>query len=187
MLKMIFVAALLAGPTAGLAQETATDQASDLDLGEPVGPAVGEPYVREEFGDWALRCIRAQEGPDPCNLYQLLVNDGGVAVSEFNIFPLPASSRAAAGATVIVPLETLLPEQLTITIDGGEARLYPFTFCNRAGCVARLGFTQEQVDRLKAGSAATLRIVPAGAPDEEVILTLSLRGFTAGFDSTTAE
>ena len=191
-LSSALLVALLAGPTASLAQETANETpaepADDLNLGEPAGPAVGEPYVREQFGDWALRCIKAPDGQaDPCNLYQLLLNEDGVAVSEFNIFGLPEGSRAAAGATVVVPLETLLPEQLTISIDGQNPRLYPFTFCNRAGCVARLGFTQETIDQFKRGSEATVRIVPAAAPTEEVILKLSLSGFTAGFDSNAAQ
>ncbi len=201
-LKTMFLTALLSQPLVATAQE-ATDEAEapsteetppapadgGLALGEPVGPQVGEPYVREEFGDWALRCVKAEDGaPDPCNLYQLLTNADGVAVAEFNIFPLPAGQRAAAGATIVVPLETLLTQQLTIAVDGQNARRYPFTFCNRAGCVARVGFTQEEVDQFKRGNAATVRLVPAADPTVEVVLDVSLTGFTAGFDaSTTAE
>lgn len=190
-LKSVFLVALLmqAGPS--FAQET-TDEpqaapADELNLGEPVGPQIGEPYVRETFGDWALRCIKSPDGsPDPCNLYQLLSNEEGVAVAEFNMFLLPEGQRAAAGATVVVPLETLLTQQLTIAVDGQNARRYPFTFCNRAGCVARLGFTQAEVDEMKRGGTATVRLVPAAAPTEEVILNVSLTGFTAAFDNSTA-
>lgn len=190
-LKTLFLATLLVQAGIATAQDTTEDAqapvADDLALGEPVGPQVGEPYVRESFGDWALRCIKSEEGaPDPCNLYQLLSNDEGVAVAEFNIFPLPEGQRAAAGATVVVPLETLLTQQLTIAVDGQNPRRYPFTFCNRAGCVARLGFTQPEVDELKRGAVATVRLVPAAAPTEEVVLDVSLTGFTAGFTASTA-
>ncbi len=189
--KTVFLAALLSQATVTLAQDTTEDTqapaADDLALGEPVGPQVGEPYVRDTFGDWALRCIKSEEGaPDPCNLYQLLSNEDGVSVAEFNVFPLPEGQRAAAGATIVVPLETLLTQQLTIAVDGQNARRYPFTFCNRAGCVARLGFTQAEVDEFKRGAAATVRLVPAAAPTEEVVLDVSLTGFTAGFTATTA-
>jgi invasion protein IalB len=34
---------------------------------------------------------------------------------------------------------------------------------------------------LKKGAVAALRIVPAAAPDQEVALDLSLRGFTASY------
>ena len=189
LLKSALLAALLSHAGVAMAQETAeqpeTAAEDDLALGEPVGPQVGEPYEREVFGDWALRCIKAEEGArDPCNLYQLLVNEDGIAVAEFNLFPLPEGQRAAAGATVVVPLETLLTEQLTIAVDGANARRYPFTFCNRAGCVARIGFTQAEVDQFKRGSTATVRLVPAAAPEAEVVLDVSLTGFTAGFTSS---
>jgi invasion protein IalB len=161
------------------------DPAADLDMGTPVEggePAVGQAYTRETFGDWSMRCLKAAEGPDPCQLYQLLLDDQGNAVAEISMFPLPPGNRAAAGATIVAPLETLLTEQVVITVDGGTAKTYPFTFCNAGGCVSRVGFTAEDVAAFKAGSAATLRIVPAAAPDQVVELRISLSGFTAGFD-----
>jgi invasion protein IalB len=164
---------------------TAPDPADDLSLGTPVdgaAPSIGEPYTRETFGDWSMRCLRAAEGPDPCQLYQLLFDGDGNAVAEISMFPLPEGSRAAAGATIVAPLETLLTEQVVISVDGGTAKTYPFTFCNAGGCVSRVGFTAEDIAAFKAGGAAELRIVPAVAPDQEVTLTISLVGFTAGFD-----
>ncbi len=145
---------------------------------------VGQPYVREEFGAWSLRCLQADAGEaDPCQLYQLLSDADGNAVAEVSTFPLPAGNEAAAGATIVVPLETLLTQQLRLTIDSGAPKVYPFTFCNAAGCLARVGFTAEEVNQFKRGNQATLRMVPAAAPDQEVVLTMSLSGFTAGFDS----
>lgn len=170
----------------------AADAAEDFDMGTEVATpnapdanAVGTPYIREEFGDWALRCLNAEEGQDdPCQLYQLLNDAEGNSVAEISMFPLPAGGRAAAGATIVVPLETLLTEQLQITVDGSASRSYEFTFCNRAGCVARIGFTTEEINQFKRGSKATMRMVPAAAPDQEVALDISLSGFTAGFDGS---
>lgn len=170
----------------------ATDPAAELDMGTEVADAnapdpkaVGSPYIREEFGDWALRCLYAEEGEDdPCQLYQLLNDTDGNAVAEISMFPLPSGGRAAAGATIVVPLETLLTEQLQISVDGAAPRRYPFTFCNRAGCVSRVGFTTEEINLFKRGSKATMRMVPAAAPEEEVVLNISLSGFTAGYDGS---
>jgi invasion protein IalB len=188
-LKYLSAIALLALAAPASAQEAAPDPAADLSLGEPIDggePRVGEPYTREEFGDWSLRCLRSAEGADPCQLYQLLMDADGNAVAEISMFPLPEGNRAAAGATIVAPLESLLTEQITIAVDGTAARRYPFTFCNGAGCVARVGFTAEEVAQFQRGRTATLRIVPAVAPDQEVVLTISLVGFTAGYNSTTA-
>lgn len=160
---------------------------SDLSLGEPASgePQVGQPYIREESGDWSLRCLKTEDGNDPCQLYQLLEDADGNAVAEISMFPLPEGGQAAAGATIVAPLETLLTENLTLGIDGREPKRYPFTFCNRAGCVARVGFTAEEVDQFRNGNAAQMSIVPAAAPDERVELTISLAGFTAGFAQAT--
>ena len=179
-----FLTTALIAAMAVAAPAGAQEAEQDLSLGEPVGPQVGQPYVSDTFGDWALRCIKAEEGQEEqCNLYQLLTNEEGRAVAEFNLFRLPEGNRVAAGANVVVPLETLLTQQLTITVDGTNARRYPFTFCNRAGCVARIGFTAEEIEQFKRGNVATVRVVPAAAPDEEFVLEASLTGFTAAFDA----
>jgi len=147
-LSPLLIAALLASAPAAFAQDTTEDTAptdapatepaptegaegaqapGDLSLGEPIDQ-VGQPYIREEFGDWALRCLRAAEGQDdPCQLYQLLMDENDNAVAEISMFPLANGGEAAAGATIVVPLETLLTQQLTMTVDGGQARRYPFT------------------------------------------------------------
>ena len=98
---------------------------------------------------------------------------------------LPAGGQAVAGANIVAPLETLLTEQLTIAVDGANARRYPFTFCNSAGCVARVGFTAGEVDQFRRGNVATVRLVPAADPASEVVLRMSLSGFTAGFEAST--
>ena len=158
---------------------------SQLSLGEDANavPVVGEPYTKEIIGDWEMRCIKAEEGEDdPCQMYQLLDDGEGTPVAEFSLFRLPDGGKAKAGATVVVPLETSLPQQLTITVDGGVARRYPYAFCNPVGCYARIGLTADDLSRFKRGNAALLTIVPALAPDQKVELSLSLTGFTAAFE-----
>ncbi|NCU20082.1 invasion associated locus B family protein [Candidatus Falkowbacteria bacterium] len=144
---------------------------------------VGSTYVAETQGDWQVQCVRTEDGKDPCQLYQLLKDNKGNSVAEISLFGLPDGQKAAAGATIITPLETLLTENVRIKIDSGEPKVYPFTFCARIGCVARLGFTAEEVAELKKGNKAVLSIVPIAAPDQKVELPVSLKGFTAGYDA----
>jgi len=167
---------------ADAAKPTIEDQ---LSLGEDAQSAVGAPYTREEVGAWEIRCIRVGEGEEPCQMYQLLDDGEGSPVAEVSMFRLPDGGKAVAGATVIVPLETALPNQLTMSIDGGQARRYPYAFCNAVGCYARLGLTADDVTAFKRGANATLTIVPALALDQKVELNLSLDGFTASFDKAT--
>lgn len=182
---------MAAGLTCWAALATAQDEAPEAeaapaspfeDLGSPESEANSNgPYIRETYGDWALRCIRAQDASEQCQLYQLLLGPDGTPISEVSLLPLPNGGNAAAGAVVVVPLETQLTEQLTLRVDGSEGRRYDFDFCNPAGCVARFGLTAAQVDQFKAGVTGTLEIVPAAAPDQRIELTMSLSGFTAGY------
>ncbi|EYD71660.1 invasion associated locus B family protein [Limimaricola hongkongensis] len=154
----------------------------------PASERPGQPYVAETHGDWSLRCMRVEEGEtEPCQLYQLLEDGEGNAVAEVTVLPLSAQAQAAAGVTVTAPLGTLLTEALSISIDGGEAARYPFSFCNAAGCVSRFGLSEQQLSAFKRGRAGMLRIVPVAAPDQEVNLDMSLSGFTAGFDAVSAK
>jgi invasion protein IalB len=73
---------------------------------------------------------------------------------------------------------------LTVAVDGGKARRYPYAFCNPVGCYVRLGLTADDVAAFKRGKEAIITIVPALAPDQQVKLTLSLDGFTASFDKS---
>jgi invasion protein IalB len=141
------------------------------------------PYVRETFGDWQLRCVRAGDDAEICQLYQLMRDDAGNSVAEFNIFPLPEGQQAAAGANIVTPLETLLTANLRLAVDSGQAKRYPYSFCSQVGCFSRIGLTAEEVAAFRAGAAATVTIVPAAAPNETVELTLSLSGFTAGYNA----
>jgi invasion protein IalB len=189
------LAILLAGPlTAQTTEAPATETppagqaptpGGELALGEPVqaGDGLGEPYIGGTFTDWALRCVRTDTGNDPCQLYQLLTDQNGNSVAEISVFPLPEGGQAEAGVTIITPLETLLTEQVLLRVDDGQPKRYPFTFCSAVGCVSRIGLVPEEVEGFRRGTTAQVRIVPAAAPDQEVILDVSLAGFTAGFQA----
>ncbi len=172
-------------PDAPASTETpAAPSVNDLPLGTPVEEdGIGSTYVEAKHGDWEQRCVRTEDGANPCQLYQLLLDATKNPVAEFSVFGLPAGGQAVAGATAVVPLETLLTAEVTLQVDGGSAKKYPYSWCSPIGCVSRIGFTGEEVAALKKGSAATLTIVPVQAPDQKVTVSISLKGFTAGFDA----
>ncbi|MCH2163501.1 MAG: invasion associated locus B family protein [Marinovum sp.] len=166
--------------------ETQTTETPGLSMGTPAegeGPAIGKPYVREATGDWEVRCVRTDTPEnDPCQLYQLLLDSEGNAVSEVSIFRIEGGGQAVAGANIIVPLETLLTGELSLAVDGANARRYPFSFCTPSGCIARLGLTEADVASLKRGAQAQVSIRPVAAPSQTVTVNMSLTGFTAGYD-----
>ena len=139
----------------------------------------GQAYQLGSFGDWEVRCLRVEtEEGDPCEMHQILRGPQGNATAEINLFLLDRDD-VPAGATIVTPLETLLPRGLRFSIDGGEAKTFPFQLCNRQGCVAQVGFTADELASMRSGTRAELVIHPAAAPDTALPLTVSLSGFTA--------
>ncbi|MDB2407050.1 invasion associated locus B family protein [Jannaschia sp.] len=164
-----------------LAEEVLSTGEQVADPTERQGPAI---YVREEHGDWEVRCLENPgDGPDPCQMFQRLSDQNGNPTADVNIFDLPDGGEIVAGATVLTPLQTLLTAQVTMRIDSGQPRRYPYSFCDTTGCFARLGLTAEDVTRMRRGATATLIVVPAQAPDQQAVLEMSLTGFTAGYEA----
>jgi len=178
-LTPLFLVALLAPTTQTQAQTTAPE----LDLGQTVEPQLGDRYAKEQYGNWTLACIRTEAESDPCSLLQVVLDDQGAPVAEVSLFKLEEGGEAVAGATIIVPLETLLPAQLTISIDGAPGKRYNYAFCNQVGCVAQIGLTAQDIQAYSQGKAATIQLVPAPAPDQVITMPMSLDGFSAGFDA----
>lgn len=183
--------AAFAEDTAAAPAEDASGATSDLSTGvSPDGP--GTLYTKSTHGDWTLRCQKTEDGSDPCELYQLLKDDEGNEIAEVTLVALPPAKEGtppekniAAGATIAAPLETLLTAGLSIAIDDGKAKIYPYVFCTQGGCVSRVGFLTDEIEKMKTGSNATVSVVPALAPDKPVSVTLSLKGFTEAFDAVT--
>ncbi|WP_066818292.1 invasion associated locus B family protein [Frigidibacter mobilis] len=174
-----------AAPAEAAAETPAPAAETPAEAGDAT-PGIGEAYTEATHGDWEQRCIRTEDGSDPCQLYQLLRDGDGNPVAEFSLFGLPEGEQAAAGGTIMTPLETLLPEAILLQVDSGDAKRYAFTFCAPIGCVARVGFTDAEIAAFKKGNKATMAITPMAAPDRKVQLNISLKGFTAGYDAVNA-
>ncbi|NBZ87957.1 invasion associated locus B family protein [Stagnihabitans tardus] len=177
-----------------LGQETTTDSAPaaaaapEVSMGIPEMPDAataqpGQLYLASKSEAWEKRCIKATEGKDPCQLYQLLMGADGNPVAEVSFFTLPEGGQAVAGATIVVPLETLLTANIRVGVDATQGKLYPYSYCNINGCIAKVGFTAEEIKAMQSGNQSIITIVPAAAPKETVKIAISLKGFTAGLDS----
>ena len=188
------VAALLALSTAAGAQDAASDE--DAETAEtPSAPAAGldtgrevaeenQAYIKETNGDWSLRCFPDEEGEDLCQMYQLLTESEGNPVAEFTLYRIAGTRNIVAGATIAVPLGTLLTEEMKLSVDDAKAKSYAFSYCTMGGCFSRIGLTEPEVEAMKRGAVAQIEIVPAQAPEQKVRIDVSLSGFTATYDAT---
>ena len=144
--------------------------------------ANGTLYFKETFQDWRLRCQKNVEAKDECHLHQLLKNAGGGTVAQITVFNFPnAEGAAIAGANITVPLETALRENIKMRIDEKQAKAYPFSFCDKVGCHARLGLTAVEIKWMQDGQMARIATVPYRGAQEPVVVSVSLSGFTAGY------
>ena len=159
-----------------------TELTSDISVEDEIAGAVapGQAYDKGFFGDWTLRCVKSDKIPEMCQLFQLMKDASGAPVAEFNLNTLSKTGLVLAGANVITPLETLLPEGLTIRVGQNDAKRYPFAFCVKIGCVARIGLTAEDLDTYRKENVAAVTMVPAATPNQPQTVILSLKGFTAG-------
>ena len=65
-------------------------------------------YKKAEYGDWILRCVRANSKKDPCELFQLLRDNNGSPVVEFTMLDFEPNSNVVAVANIMTPLRHYL-------------------------------------------------------------------------------
>lgn len=179
-------AAPAADAAAAPAAPAAEAPAAGAGAAAPAADAVGSYYTKSTHDDWLLRCLKTADGKDPCELYQLLKDEGQKPVAEVSIIPF--SGKAAAILNFVAPLETDLQAALGLQIDTGKEHRYPFLVCAPIGCVSRIGMTADELGAMKRGSSGKVTLLPFGAdPAKDLVnLTMSLKGFTAGFTALEA-
>ena len=179
LIKIITAYIIFSGQVWAQAESESLSLGSNLNL-----PDIGEPYLAEKLGDWVLQCIRTQDGNDPCEMNQLLLNAEGQPMSEISLFRLSDTPGAVAGANIIVPLETLLSSPLIISFNAVTSKKYPYSFCNAVGCIARIGLTSSEVELLKKGLVANITVSHISRPNQPITFGMSLKGFTAAYERT---
>jgi invasion protein IalB len=116
----------------------------------------------------------------------LILTEDNSPIAEISLFRVQSNPTAVAGADITVPLETLLTAPLVIRYSKTNAKQYPYTFCNKIGCIARIGFSPEDVDLMKAGDRAILSITHIQQPEQAITFPMSLAGFTKSYDALPA-
>ena len=160
-------------------------EASGLSLGKPLETIrkPGEIYLAGNKGDWNVRCITGNPGDiDKCEMQQLIYLNENTPIADISIFKLNPGEIAVAAANVMVPLETPLPKKFRFAFSKETVKEFPYSFCNKNGCLVRMGLLKEDIEALKKGKSAGLVITHISSPDASIELDLSLNGFTAAFD-----
>ena len=144
-----------------------------------------EPYIKERIKDWNLKCIEPINSIERCEANQIIFNEKQQPVAEISIFKLPKGQVAAAAATIIVPLETVLNEGLILEMQDLEPKKYQFKFCNSIGCYSQIGLTNGELEALKSKGKASIFLKHLSSGDQQIIIPISLSGFTTTFSKAT--
>jgi invasion protein IalB len=144
-----------------------------------------EPYVKERIKDWNLKCIEPINSIERCEANQIIFNQKQQPVAEISIFKLPQGQVATAAATIIVPLETVLIEGLVLAIQDLEPKKYQFKFCNSLGCYSQIGLTNKEIEALKSKGKASIFLKHLSSGDQQIVIPISLSGFTTTFSKAT--
>jgi len=142
-----------------------------------------EPYIKERFENWTLKCIKPVNSIERCEANQIIFNQKQQPVAEISIIKLPKDQVAVAAATIIVPLETILSEGLVLAIQELEPKRYQFKFCNSLGCYSQIGLTDDEVEALKKKENASIVLKHISSGDQQIVIPMSLNGFTKTFSN----
>lgn len=166
---------------------TAKSEDQTFPVSEDPKDKIGAEYIAEEHDDWKIVCISTGKGNKPnCRAFQLLKDESGGPVAELSILALSGDGKAAAGVNFVTPLGTLLSAQVAMRVDAGDAKRYPFAWCEQQGCVTRFGLTNAELENFKKGNQAVMTIVSVGAPKQPIGLPVSLKGFTSAWNALSA-
>ena len=147
--------------------------------------AIAAPTDGQKFKNWAARCEQVPTGEgeqttEQCYIFQTLAHkETQKALLNVAVGYVAESGKPAAILTL--PLGVFLPPGIAIKVDEGEPSRLPIQLCTQEGCRGVLELTDDVVNRLKAGSEAKIAFFDARR--REVVVPISLHGFTAGFNS----
>ncbi len=163
------------------------EEADSLSIDDTImsKPQKTEPYIKERFENWSLKCIKPVNSIERCEANQIIFNQKQQPVAEISIIKLPKGQVAAAAATIIVPLETILSEGLVLAIQELEPKKYQFKFCNSLGCYSQIGLTDDEVEALKRKEKASIFLKHISSGDQQIVIPMSLDGFTKTFSNVT--
>lgn len=145
--------------------------------------AQAKDVLKETHGDWEIRCI---EGTGTCAMSQVGKTGDGKRALLVTVQRLAGASAedgtaVPAAMTVQTPLGILLPYGVRLKIDSDQVVPLPLSRCVPAGCISQAPMLDEAVGKMKKGTKAVYGFFL----DKEVLVNVSLRGFTKAFNSLT--
>lgn len=131
-------------------------------------------------GAWEVHCV---EGTEDCTMRQFGDTAEGeralmIAVKRLSGVTNEGKSVPAA-MEVLAPLGVLIPYGIRLKVDQGEVSGIPLMRCVADRCIAQMPLSDQEVQTFRGGATARFGFVM----NDEVLVDVSLNGFTAAYDS----
>jgi invasion protein IalB len=145
-----------------------------------ISTARAQGAIRSVHGNWQVRCdtYPGAQG-EQCALVNSVISDDGSNAS-LTVIVLKIADNKQKLMRVVVPLGVLLPKNLSMKIDDGQAKYALFIRCLPNGCVAEAEIDDKVLEELKKGKSVTFIIFQT--PEEGVGFPIDLAGFREGFE-----
>ncbi len=149
------------------------------------GPALAQQQdvLKATHGAWEIRCI---EGTETCAMSQIGKTGDGkrallVTIQRLKDAKADNGTPIPAAMTVQTPLGVLIPYGVRLKIDADDVIPLPLSRCVPAGCISQAPMLDAAVNKMKKGSKAVFGFFL----DNEILVNVSLSGFTKAFNSLT--
>jgi len=146
-----------------------------------VGFAAAQGKVKDQFGDWQIRCDSPPGAKkEQCALIQNVTAEDRDNVG-LSVIILKTADDKARLLRVLAPLGLLLPHGLGLRIDSDDIGRVQFMRCLPNGCIAEVTLNEDLLKKLKTGKLATFIIFET--IEEGIGIPISLEGFEKGYDA----
>ena len=136
------------------------------------------------FADWTLSCARPAAQPEArlaCGVSTVVVAEG--QSQPFAQFSLADSGAGGFALTALVPVSiTVGAVPLVATDEADPGLAMPWLACTPSGCLAQVGLTDEQLQRLR-GYAKQGRFQFTDSAGNQVRVNFSFRGLSQALDA----
>ena len=148
-------------------------------------PLHAAPKDGEKFRDWTVKCEQFKDRNDrkftQCHIFQDLKHkDRGIRLLHMAVAYPPNSPKQPVGI-LTMPLGVYLPAGVTMQVDKRDPVKLVFERCEPVGCKAGFPIEDSMLNAFRKGAQA--RITFHDMRRQSVTIPVSLRGFTAAFNS----
>ena len=146
-----------------------------------ISAAQAAPEPGTVFKDWTVGCEQTNGAEiQSCYIFQnLVLKEGGQRILHVAVGQLSSNKKPAA--IITFPLGISLPPGVSIRIDEGETRKFGIERCHTNGCIGAVGLDEKIIEELKGGQQAHIGFHDTNR--REILIPVSLKGFTAGYKS----